>query len=171
MLITVLLACIAMQVCAITTSELPAAIDAIIAQSQYARSQWGVLIGVQNDTATNGFEVLYNRQGEQFFTPASNCKVLTTAAFFASEGPGYAHDTPVLVNSDSSEVCLYGQGDATWVQAVQHKAVAQKLSGMGIDEVALLHVDNTLFPQLAPPTYGSHTHIRYTCVDGDPIGC
>ena len=54
------------------------------------KGSWGVLV---TDAATG--EVLYERNADSYFTPASNAKLFTTALALATLGPDYRVRTTV----------------------------------------------------------------------------
>jgi D-alanyl-D-alanine carboxypeptidase/D-alanyl-D-alanine-endopeptidase (penicillin-binding protein 4) len=78
------------------------------------KGSWGVLVA---DAATG--EVLYSRNADGFFMPASNAKLFSTALALASLGPDYRIRTTVLANGTldadgvlSGDLVLIGRGDA-----------------------------------------------------------
>ena len=81
----------------VPVSQLPAQISSIINQPQYARMEWGVLVDYQN--ANGSYTNIYNMNGDQFFTPASNNKVITTVPAFLFLGQDFKFSTPFLYDS------------------------------------------------------------------------
>jgi len=74
---------------------------------------WGVLVE-DRDTG----QVLYDLNGDHFFTPASNAKIFTTIFALASLGPGYHYHTTLessaVLDSDGrlhGDLLLVGRGD------------------------------------------------------------
>ena len=59
----------------ICPGELGAQVDAIANRPEFSRSRWGILIQPLSSTTT-----LYSRDSQKYFIPASNVKLLTTAA-------------------------------------------------------------------------------------------
>ena len=55
--------------------DLPEKINRLIAHPELNKAHWGILIKTLERQTT-----LYDRDGNQFFVPASNTKLLTTAA-------------------------------------------------------------------------------------------
>jgi len=75
---------------------------------------WGVLV---TDAATG--QVLYARNAGNFFLPASDAKLFTTALALATLGPGYRIRTTISTNGAldtngvlSGDLILNGRGDA-----------------------------------------------------------
>jgi D-alanyl-D-alanine carboxypeptidase/D-alanyl-D-alanine-endopeptidase (penicillin-binding protein 4) len=96
-----------------TVAELGTAIDRIIQQPQFATTRWGILIESLDQN-----RVLYSRDAEQLFVPASNLKLYTTAAALVHLGPEYRFRTSVYAAARPDEagviegdVILYGRGD------------------------------------------------------------
>ncbi|MGP1386060.1 MAG: D-alanyl-D-alanine carboxypeptidase/D-alanyl-D-alanine endopeptidase [Thainema sp.] len=55
-------------------ADLGAVIDSVINQPSFASAQWGILV-----KSLNSGEVLYSHNADEYFIPASNIKLLTTA--------------------------------------------------------------------------------------------
>jgi D-alanyl-D-alanine carboxypeptidase/D-alanyl-D-alanine-endopeptidase (penicillin-binding protein 4) len=88
-------------------------INAILAQPDLAHGFWGIEI-----TSLTTGKVLYARNPESLFTPASNTKLFTTAAALALIGPDYKSRTSVetsgLLDKHgrlSGDLTLIGRGD------------------------------------------------------------
>jgi len=87
-------------------------IDRAIDESDLAQARWGVFVMSLSDG-----RVLYSRNGDKLFTPASNMKVYTTAAALVLLGTDYRWRTSVYADKqpDSNgviegDVTLYGRG-------------------------------------------------------------
>ena len=87
-------------------------IDRAIDTSDLTRARWGVFV-----TAMKDGRVLYSRNGDKLFTPASNMKIYTTAATIDLLGADYHWRTSVYADKqpDASgvvdgNVTLYGRG-------------------------------------------------------------
>src|SRR5438132_4838126 len=101
-----------------SSSSLPAdiklghEIDQVIDESEFASARWGVFVMSLRDG-----RILYSRDGDKLFTPASNMKIYTTAVALDLLGADYRWRTSVyaekqpdangLVNGD---LTLYGRG-------------------------------------------------------------
>ena len=56
-------------------AEVKSAIDTIVRRPQFAKGRWGILV-----QSLDGKTTFYDRNGQSYFIPASNIKLLTTAA-------------------------------------------------------------------------------------------
>lgn len=90
-------------------------IDALLDQPEQQRGLWGVYI-----YSLDHHRLLYDRNGERLFTPASNTKIFTTAAALALLGPDYRFRTTVVTTTPpdaqgvvQGDLVLVGQGDPT----------------------------------------------------------
>src|SRR5438132_10843531 len=88
-------------------------IDKTIDESDLAQARWGVFV-----TSMSDGRVLYSRNGDKLFTPASNMKIYTTAAGLDLLGEDYRWRTSVYAEKqpDSNgmidgDLTLYGRGD------------------------------------------------------------
>jgi D-alanyl-D-alanine carboxypeptidase/D-alanyl-D-alanine-endopeptidase (penicillin-binding protein 4) len=88
-------------------------IDRTIDESDLTQPRWGVFVMSLNDG-----RVLYSRNGDKLFTPASNMKIYTTAAALDLLGADYRWRTSVYADKppDSNgviegDVTLFGRGD------------------------------------------------------------
>ncbi|HZN17560.1 MAG TPA: D-alanyl-D-alanine carboxypeptidase/D-alanyl-D-alanine-endopeptidase [Micromonosporaceae bacterium] len=121
-------------------------IDTLLADPRLAGSQAAVVVR----DATTG-EVLYNRNGERRLLPASNTKLLTSAAALEILGPGYRFTTDVRTKGAHSGVALRGDlylrgtGDPTLL-AADYDALAAKVAASGVQVVeGDLVADDTWF--------------------------
>ena len=121
-------------------AELPRKIDAIVNGYTLEGSDVGILIEDANpDTRT-----LYARRAQEKFVPASNVKLLTTAAALHNLGPNYSIRTSVFgrPNSASQDLYVVGRGDPTFT-SYQINLLANQLKQQGITRVnSLTAVDN-----------------------------
>src|SRR5216684_2671870 len=88
-------------------------IDRAIDESDVAQARWGVFVMSMRDG-----RVLYSRNSDKLFTPASNMKIYTTAAALDLLGADYHWRTSVYAGKqpDSNgvidgDVTLFGRGD------------------------------------------------------------
>jgi serine-type D-Ala-D-Ala carboxypeptidase/endopeptidase (penicillin-binding protein 4) len=86
-------------------------VEAVLSTPGYQRGHWGVLV-VERKSG----EVIYERNADQLFAPASVTKLFSTAAALIELGPGYRFQTPVVRHG---EVDAAGklQGDLILVAA------------------------------------------------------
>ena len=96
-------------------TNLETAIDTIVNRPQFNRSRWGILI--QPLTSTRP---LYSLNSKSYFTPASNVKLLTTAAALLKLGPQFRIRTSVYLTDSPSTVPslrVVGRGDPSLTTA------------------------------------------------------
>src|SRR5947207_61992 len=94
-------------------SDLALAIDGILGQPQMASAHWGIdIVDLESG------KVIYSREPDHLFTPASNNKLVTTAAALALIGPDYRFQTSIesTSNLDSDgrlhgDLVIVGRGD------------------------------------------------------------
>ena len=93
-------------------ADLQARIAALIDQPKFAAARWGALV-----KTTDG-EVLYERDADKAFIPASNMKLYTSAAALDAFGPELRFKTSVYTTRPISkrgllkgDLILYGRGD------------------------------------------------------------
>jgi serine-type D-Ala-D-Ala carboxypeptidase/endopeptidase (penicillin-binding protein 4) len=124
-------------------ADLPAAIEATINQPSFARSRWGILVQTV-DRASR--QTLYAHEAERFFMPASNAKLLTTAAAIKTLGSQFRWRTSVYgVNTAAGwQLHLVGRGDASFT-AKQLQQLAQQLRQRGIRQVTQLIADDSAY--------------------------
>jgi serine-type D-Ala-D-Ala carboxypeptidase/endopeptidase (penicillin-binding protein 4) len=92
--------------------SLAAELDSAFAAPQYARAEWGVVV----QSLDNG-QVLYRRNADHLFMPASNQKLITGAVALARLGPEFRFTTTVLASGARrgdtlhGDLVVYGRGD------------------------------------------------------------
>ena len=119
-------------------SQLPAAIEAVINRPMFHRSRFGVLVQTLGKR-----ETLYAHDGDQYFLPASNVKLLTTAAVLRKFGSRYRIPTPVygVQTPTGWRIRLVGQGDPSLTDT-QLMDLAHQLSRQGIQQISDLQVED-----------------------------
>jgi D-alanyl-D-alanine carboxypeptidase/D-alanyl-D-alanine-endopeptidase (penicillin-binding protein 4) len=87
-------------------------IDRVLDESGLAKARWGIFVMSLKDG-----RVLYSRDGDKLFTPASNMKIYTTAAALDLLGADYRWHTSVYANKQpdaggaiEGDLTLYGRG-------------------------------------------------------------
>lgn len=94
--------------------RLSAQLDSVFAGADFSRAAWGVVVQSLQDG-----HVLYRRNAERLFMPASNQKILTGAVALARLGPAFQWVTPVLATGArhgdtlSGDLVIAGRGDPT----------------------------------------------------------
>lgn len=112
----------------------------------------GARIGVLAVTYPEG-EVLYKRNANEQFNPASVMKMFTTAAAMVTLGVDATYETAVLVGpGECPSVYLVGGGDPGLGHS-EVKDLARKVSGGGIDCVDAVYYDPSLFDNQALPPH------------------
>lgn len=121
--------------------ELAPTIDQILASQPSQRAQWGILVA-----PLEGGEPLYALEAEHFFIPASNVKLLITAAALTRFGPEHQVTTTVYAEPNAGETVLriVGQGDPSLTD-VSLQALAQQVREQIPGSVDRLIVDDTYF--------------------------
>ena len=122
----------------ICPGELGAQIDAIANRAEFSRSRWGILIQPLSSTAT-----LYSRDSQKYFIPASNVKLLTTAAALQKLGADFRIKTSVY-SGENGDLYIAGRGDPS-ITETQLKSLAQQLKRRGISGVNELIGDDSYF--------------------------
>jgi serine-type D-Ala-D-Ala carboxypeptidase/endopeptidase (penicillin-binding protein 4) len=123
-------------------ADLGKEIDAIIKRPEWKRSRWGILIqSLNSDTP------IYSHDSDRYFTPASNVKLLTTAAALVQLGSQFrirtsAYATGVAPNLTSLRIV--GRGDPSFT-TVQLKELVRQIKNKGIRNIKKLIVDDNYF--------------------------
>ena len=118
--------------------DLGANIDAIANRAEFSRSRWGILIQPLSSPTT-----LYSRDAQKYFIPASNVKLLTTAAALQKLGADFRIKTSVY-SGENGNLHIVGRGDPSIAEA-QLKSLAQQLKQRGISRVNELIGDDSYF--------------------------
>jgi D-alanyl-D-alanine carboxypeptidase/D-alanyl-D-alanine-endopeptidase (penicillin-binding protein 4) len=122
----------------ICPGELGAQVDAIANRPEFSRSRWGILIQPLSSTAT-----LYSRDAQKYFIPASNVKLLTTAAALQKLGADFRIKTSVY-SGENGSLYVAGRGDPS-ITETQLQSLAQQLKRRGVDRVNELIGDDSYF--------------------------
>ncbi|ANV89894.1 D-alanyl-D-alanine carboxypeptidase/D-alanyl-D-alanine endopeptidase [Picosynechococcus sp. PCC 8807] len=131
------------------TCDLSGTISQILQRPEQQQTQWGIAI---QDPQTDSF--LFEHQVDTFFVPASNQKLLTTAAALTDLGADYQFQTPIsLVRHIHGEVrylVIEGQGDPTLTTAKLRTAL-EELKNQGITDVGeVIIIDSPPSATLSP---------------------
>jgi len=128
----------------ICSQDLSTAINAIVTRPALGRSRFGIEIQTQDQ----GYS-LYSLNAEQYFTPASSVKLLTTAAALLELGADYQITTPVYGTGTTPNLIslrIKGQGDPT-LSTQSLKDIVHQLQGRGIERIEKLIVDDSYFSE------------------------
>ncbi len=128
------------QAIAYCRAELTREIDAIAAQPTLKKARLGILLETQSG------QVIYSRDADRYFIPASNVKLLTTAAALSSLGPNFIIRTSVYGQQQNGRTTLHvvGRGDPTFSDD-QLNNLASQLKTQGINSVSNLLGNDTHF--------------------------
>lgn len=131
------------QVC---IQNLVSAIDGIIKQPERSKENWGILVeNIDNN------QILYKLNEDKYFIPASNTKLLTTAAFLLKLGDDFRLKTPVYIRKNGEqieELIIWGKGDPS-LQKSDLETIAQKLKELNINYVnKITLIENKLIEYL-----------------------
>jgi D-alanyl-D-alanine carboxypeptidase/D-alanyl-D-alanine-endopeptidase (penicillin-binding protein 4) len=136
-----------------TPHELKKAVDGILANNQAAlvRTTPGIYIQQRNLTS-NAWVDLYTLRHEEYHTPASNNKVLTTAAIISALGPDHVIKTPFSgTGSTPNEpfLCVRGMGDPSMSYRSLQKAVSE-LKRLHVASIGQVILDDSLYEPSFP---------------------
>lgn len=121
----------------ICESELASAIDGI-RLNHAPGARWGILV-----QSLEGDRTLYRQEAQQYFLPASNVKLLTTAAALTHLGPDYRVRTSVYRTETGLQIV--GRGDPT-LTSEDLEELAQQVAAAGLTYVGELWLDASYFP-------------------------
>ncbi|MBE9221998.1 D-alanyl-D-alanine carboxypeptidase/D-alanyl-D-alanine-endopeptidase [Cyanobacterium stanieri LEGE 03274] len=126
-------------------------IDTILENPLQKRATWGILVKEPNSE-----NILYELNSEKYFIPASNTKVLTTAAALLKLGTNYQISTPVYYTGEMPRIdslIIVGSGDPT-MTTTKLEEVAEHLKERGIDSINQLIVkDDASFSEMINGTW------------------
>jgi serine-type D-Ala-D-Ala carboxypeptidase/endopeptidase (penicillin-binding protein 4) len=114
-------------------------IDRTIDESAAAKARWGVFVMSMNDG-----RVIYSRNGDRLFTPASNMKIFTTAVALDLLGPDYRWRTSAYAATEidnsgviAGDLILYGRGAPDLDSKAKDSlpALAEQLYQRGVRQV------------------------------------
>ncbi|MGB3201517.1 MAG: D-alanyl-D-alanine carboxypeptidase/D-alanyl-D-alanine-endopeptidase [Nodosilinea sp.] len=130
------------------TTQLNAALDQAPLDTAYT----GLVLQTQGQNP----RTLYSRNGDRLFTPASNIKLLTTAAAAHQLGGYYRLRTSVYGSPNAEGITalrVVGRGDPS-LTTTQIDSLAQQLAQAGVKQASRLVIDDSYFPGFATnPTW------------------
>ncbi|WP_323256474.1 D-alanyl-D-alanine carboxypeptidase/D-alanyl-D-alanine-endopeptidase [Spirulina sp. CCNP1310] len=130
-------------------TSLDRAIATVIETPQWERSQWGIVVAPLGDAP------IYEHDAQTYRVPASNVKLLTTAAALVALGPDYQILTPIHRYGTAptlTQLHISGRGDPSLTTA-DLQAFAQRLHSEGVREIQVLSVDDAPAHTHRPPTW------------------
>jgi serine-type D-Ala-D-Ala carboxypeptidase/endopeptidase (penicillin-binding protein 4) len=132
----------------ICPAQLSDKISAITNRSQFRRSRWGILVQTLGDPCgicEAARQTLYAQDAERYFIPASNVKLLTTAAALEVLGDRYTIRTSVYqVDSDNVVLRVVGRGDPSLTD-VELNQLAKQIRDRHITQINQLIADDHYF--------------------------
>ena len=120
----------------ICPAQLGTAIDAVINRPLFSRVRWGILVQPLSSAPT-----LYNRDAQKYFIPASNAKLLTTAAALQQLGANYRFRTSIY-QSANNVLRVVGRGDPS-LSDTQLQVLVKQLKEKGITQIKQLIADDS----------------------------
>lgn len=128
---------------ALCRADLAQEIDTIAQAPSLKKARLGVLI------ETEAGQVVYSRDADRYFVPASNVKLLTTAAALSSLGPNFTirtsvHGLPQPDRLQTDSLQVVGRGDPTFGDD-QLDALATQLKAKGISSISNLLGNDSYF--------------------------
>ncbi|WP_313931351.1 D-alanyl-D-alanine carboxypeptidase/D-alanyl-D-alanine-endopeptidase [Nostoc sp. FACHB-133] len=120
----------------ICSTQLGTAIDAVINRPLFSRVRWGILVQPLSSGQT-----LYSRDAQKYFIPASNLKLLTTAAALQQLGANFRIRTSIYQNGNGV-LRVVGRGDPS-LSDTQLQTLAQQLKQKGITQIQRLIADDS----------------------------
>ena len=150
---------------ALCPSQLPNAIAPILNRAEFDRARWGIEVQTLPSDLTPATS-LYSNASHDYFVPASNVKLFTTAAALAYLGPEfrtytsvYEENTPLSEAMETvpeeaanisetilegTELRVVGQGDPS-LTTERLEELAQQLKDQGIQQIDRLIIDDRYF--------------------------
>jgi serine-type D-Ala-D-Ala carboxypeptidase/endopeptidase (penicillin-binding protein 4) len=121
-------------------ANLPSEIEKITTRPLLAKARWGIAI-----EPLAGGKSLYSQESSQFFIPASNTKLLTSAAALTRLKPDFRIRTSIYAIADSKQsLLLVGRGDPTLTNS-QLRELVKQLQGKNYREITVLKVSDRYF--------------------------
>jgi D-alanyl-D-alanine carboxypeptidase/D-alanyl-D-alanine-endopeptidase (penicillin-binding protein 4) len=119
-------------------------INNIINRPDWQQSRWGILI----KNLQSG-EVLYSLNSDKFFIPASNVKLLVTAASLLKFGSNFSLKTPIYLNGNSpnlDSLIIQGKGDPS-LKTEDLQDLLKQLKEQDVSSINTLVIDDSYFPE------------------------
>ena len=127
----------------ICDSNLAVEIEKITNTSEQKRAFWGLKIQTLNSN-----QILYELNAHKYFVPASNVKLLTTAAALLKLGADYRINTPIYISGSPPHLKtlrIIGKGDPTLTDK-KLQELARKLKTIGVRRIDQLIVEDGYLP-------------------------
>lgn len=130
----------------VCSQKLPDRINELLTKAN-EQSRWGIVIESPQ-------EVLYKKNADQYFMPASNLKLLTTATALQQLDSSFKITTPVHLQGNApnlEKLQIIGQGDPT-LQTEDLEQLADNLAAEGIRSIDTLTLEQGYFSKSALPS-------------------
>lgn len=128
----------------ICPNELPEKINQITTNSVFTKTHWGILVQTLKES-----KILYQKDSNRHFIPASNVKLITTATALQRLGENWKIQT--IIYQDKQEtpdqinhLIVVGRGDPS-LNKTQLTTIAKKLRNQGIRSINQLGGDDRYF--------------------------
>ncbi len=121
----------------ICPADLPTQINAIVNHPKFDRATWGILI------QTRSKQTLYAQNANKFLIPASNAKLLTTAAAIQSLPKDFRVKT-MIYKLDNDRYLVRGEGDPS-LNDQKLDDLAQQLKRSGVKQIKEVILDDRIF--------------------------
>jgi serine-type D-Ala-D-Ala carboxypeptidase/endopeptidase (penicillin-binding protein 4) len=129
----------------ICPAQLTERISAITNRPEFRRSRWGILVQTLGDPCgicEAARQTLYAQDADHYFIPASNVKLLTTAAALEVLGDRYTIRTSVYQNDGA--VRVVGRGDPSLTDAGLDQ-LAKQIRDRNVTQITQLIADDSYF--------------------------
>ena len=126
------------KVSAYCRADLTQQLNTLIQQPSLSKARIGILVETQSG------QVIYSRDADRYFVPASNVKLLTTAAALSSLGPNFTIRTSVYGQTNGGPLQIIGRGDPTFGDD-QLNVLTGQLKNQGVQTVSNLLGNDTYF--------------------------
>lgn len=134
----------------ICPAQLGTAIEGVINRPPFRRAHWGILVESLSPKIND--RALYNLNDDRYFIPASNTKLLTTAAALLALGANYQIRTSIYDTGEGT-LRVVGRGDPSLTD-VQLKDLSRQLKRQGIRNIRnLILEDSYLQGDVLNPTW------------------
>jgi serine-type D-Ala-D-Ala carboxypeptidase/endopeptidase (penicillin-binding protein 4) len=127
-------------------AQVASRVDALANQPALSRARLGILVETLAPNPSDR-QVIYTRDAQRYFVPASNVKLLTTAAALQQLGPNFAIATSLYTTTTDGQTTLYavGRGDPTFTTE-QLQSLVSQIQQRGITQITSLLGDDSHFP-------------------------
>ena len=144
----------------ICPQDLDKAIAPILQKPQLAGANWGISVQTLGSDHT-----VYTFNADKYFIPASNLKLLTTAAALLELGHNFQISTPVYITGKPPHLTslrIIGRGDPT-ISSNSLKEIVQELEQQGVKSIEKLIVEDSYFstPRINPTWEWSDLYSYY----------